>query len=103
MERSPTKKRKTTMTNKSNEIIRTIRDLLDHYLPWLMGLILFILASVIFNEGMKEIDGLELDNAEAGLIMLFAFSFFYWTLGCWAGDNSHKIKKDEIDTDNKTT
>lgn len=91
------------MTTKSNEIIRTIKDLIEHYLPWLLSLILFALAFVIFYEGIKEINDLGFEKAEGALVMLFMFPILYWILGRWAWENDAKINKDEIDTDNKTT
>ncbi len=88
---------------KSKEIITTAGELLEHYIPWLIGLIMFALSCAAFYGAMKELEGLELDGAEGGLILLLGMSLIYWVLGRWAGENIAKLKKDEDAADNETT
>ena len=88
---------------KSKEIIKTVGELIEHYTPWLIGLIVFALSFSVFYGGMKEIKGMELDKAEGAIVLLFMLSLIYWILGRWAGDNIQNIKKDDDATDNETT
>lgn len=87
---------------KSKEIIKTIGELLEHYAPWLIGLIVFALAFGAFYGGMKEIKGMDLEQVEGAMIILFTLTLAYWMLGRWAGENIQKIKEDDT-ADNKTT
>jgi len=82
---------------KSTEIIKTTGELLEHYTPQLIGLVVMALAVIVFAAALKEIKDLELETTEGALLLLFALPWLNWSLGTWAGENKAKLKEDETD------